>query len=221
MASYPTSIPALPVFTSTNSLQPSDMNAAYREIESLCAAVGINPTAIDDTVTPGAAPSDIAAYLDMVANVLKTQAGVSHWYDAAVPLRNALFFHGGGNTPPAGASGWIGNGQVVAIASLNQVQAIIPFSGQIRFKRLHVQTLSACPSGADQVVGFYIYVDGTSDGMFLQPSTPAGIYHFIVPKNILTLAVGAADYIGVECFVQGGATGPQIGGVCLEYEQVG
>lgn len=220
MASFPASIPVLSTFSSTSSLQPTDMNEAYRELEAICATLGVNPRTVDDTVAPGASPATVGTYLDMAANIAKSIAGVGAWYQAAVPLRSALLFNGGGSTIPATSIYWIGFGTVVAAASSGLVQLVAPVGCKIRWKTVRVQTLSASPS--DDVIGFAIAVNGSLyETLYLKVGSPAGIYTFIAPKDYVDLTISGGDRIGVYCINNSASASAQIGSVSVEYEQNG
>jgi len=58
----------------------ADKHDAIEKIET---ELGVNPKTIDDTISPGATPTSVANYLDMVANILKSIKGVANWYTAA------------------------------------------------------------------------------------------------------------------------------------------
>ena len=60
--------------------QATHINSLQNEIVQLESALGINPTTIDQTVSPSASPASVAAYLDMVAYLLKAIRGNTNWY---------------------------------------------------------------------------------------------------------------------------------------------
>jgi len=68
---------------------PANILKQYvREIIGIETELGVNPKSIDDTVVPGASPSSVANYLDMLANILKTFRGAANWYSSNVSLFN-------------------------------------------------------------------------------------------------------------------------------------
>lgn len=87
MADYPLSIYSPSTLVDGSDYpQAAHVNLPNAEIVALETALGVSPTSIDDTVSPGASPASVAVYLDMVANILKTMSGQSNWYDADVQL---------------------------------------------------------------------------------------------------------------------------------------
>jgi hypothetical protein len=59
-------------------------NQLKKAIVATQTELGAAPKTIDDTVSPGASPSSVANYIDMVANILKTITGAANWYSSAV-----------------------------------------------------------------------------------------------------------------------------------------
>lgn len=60
------------------------INTPAAEVVAIETELGINPRSIDDTVTATSSPASVAAYLDMIAYLLKTLTLASNWYSATV-----------------------------------------------------------------------------------------------------------------------------------------
>lgn len=85
MATFPTGLYThTALVDGSNYPKAADINNPAAEVVAIEAALGINPNTIDDTVAPGATPASVAVYLDMLANIVKTQSNAANWYSAAV-----------------------------------------------------------------------------------------------------------------------------------------
>ena len=84
-ASYPSSIKTFTTkVDSVDYPQAEHVNSLQDEVNAIETELGTNPRSIDDTVAPGATPTSVAAYLDMIANQLKAITGKANWYTAPV-----------------------------------------------------------------------------------------------------------------------------------------
>src|SRR5574341_2094103 len=179
MTSYPNSIPALGTLTGADYPQAAHTNDPNREVEAICAELGINPRAIDDTVAPGATPASVAVYHNMVANIIKNMTGVN-WYKGAVPAREILAGKALGATVPAVSIQYMGHGMNNLNSALANVAMPLTFSGKLLFHTLRVEILSAQPSDGRLV--FSVMVDSLQiDVIEILPSEPAGIYFSTYP----------------------------------------
>jgi hypothetical protein len=83
MATYPNAVPALTrVVDGVDDIIAAHQNLKADEIEAIATELGVNPRSIDDTIAAGASPASVAAFLDMVATLLKSITSAAHWYDA-------------------------------------------------------------------------------------------------------------------------------------------
>src|SRR5574341_1489350 len=154
-------------------------NDPNREVEAICAELGINPRAIDDTVAPGATPASVAVYHNMVANIIKNMTGVN-CYKGAVPAREILAVKALGATVPAVSIQYMGHGINNLNSSLANVAMPLTFSGKLLFHTLRMEILSAQPSDGRLV--FSVMVDSLQiDVIEILPSEPAGIYFSTYP----------------------------------------
>lgn len=120
MATYPSGIYSPTTLTDgVDDVLASHQNTPNAEIVAIETAIGINPTTIDDTVGSTASPASVAAYLDMVANIVKTISGSTTWVNAAAAAvmksigtaKGDLISFTGSATPARHAVG--SNGQII------------------------------------------------------------------------------------------------------------
>jgi hypothetical protein len=186
MPDYPISLPTLPTLTAADYPRAQDINIPNREIESICAELGVNPRVITDDVTmfapsspaPAVSPVSVAAYLDMLANIVKSLSGADYWYNAAVPSRCAVSGHGNEETIPAGATRylyWFGRGLSTA-AGITRLY--VPWNANLQ--RIGCQILTAQPATGN--LAFVVY-SGTTD---------TGIA-FNIAADDPAMTVGSAD----------------------------
>jgi hypothetical protein len=229
MPTYPGGIPALGTLTGADTVDASDINNPNREIEAICTELGVLPKSIDDTVAPGATPASVAAYLDMMGNIVKTLAGVDASYKAAVPPRNLICGHGAGGIIPDVTGGsrypYLGGG-----AGLSATEAdafyVITFNGQLVLKRLFVELLTAQPDNDLYVIvkknGSFIGTASNYPRLAIPASSPAGIYHMLADSGLGPVAFSVNDTLSLDIWNKHPTLpGPQIGAIGVEFEQVG
>lgn len=126
MADYPASLYSHTTLVDGSDYpQAADVNAPANEVVAIETELGTNPKSIDDTVSPGATPASVAAYLDMLANIVKTITGAANWYSAAVSVLTGTMTLTNKRitprvvavTPAAEPAINIGNGDVFTITS--------------------------------------------------------------------------------------------------------
>jgi hypothetical protein len=83
--SYPSSLDNFSTkVDSVDDVLAAHMNAVQTAIVAIETELGTVPKSILDTVTPASSPTDVAAYLDMLANIVKVMTNAANWYSAAV-----------------------------------------------------------------------------------------------------------------------------------------
>lgn len=225
MASYPASIPSLGTVTSADYLDVAQFNTPNDEIEAICAELGINPSHIDDTVAPGSTPASVAAYLDMVANILKGIAGVDSWDKAGVPAMTAIHGHGNAGTVAAGVTSYLNlmSGALTATASASWF--IVPYAFDIVLERLYIDFLTAMPGGDLNDNSMAVYIKNLTSGstqLFAVPSTtPAGRWQKPFQYIEVACAGGAILEVSFEMPSTATAASGQIGSVCITARQGG
>ena len=91
MADYPNSLHTHTTLVDGSDYpKAADINLPAAEIIAIETELGTNPKSIDDTVSPGATPASVAAYLDMLANIVKIITGAANWYSAAVAIASTV-----------------------------------------------------------------------------------------------------------------------------------
>lgn len=149
MADYPSTIPLLPIlFDRIDPVMGWQFNMPYREIEAICTEIGINPSTIDDTVSPSASPASIAVLLDMYANIVKTQSGSTIWTGAAVPNRRMLAGCGNGGTLASSSTGWLYPGGI----SISTAEYFTPLLWDGNTSKLYVATQTNQPASGSLVI---------------------------------------------------------------------
>lgn len=155
MATFPTGLPVFPVHSAKNEYpKVGDRNNPNREIEAICSDLGVNPRSISDSVAPGASPSTVAAYLDMIANILKTFHGGSTWYGGPNVIKRIIGGNGVGNTVGISSTSYLrvmrGNLDTTDAAA----RAFVGYDAELL--ALKVNILSAQPAGGNLVFTFMV-----------------------------------------------------------------
>jgi hypothetical protein len=229
MASFPVSLPSLGSVASGGTVNVADFNARNDEIEAIAAELGTNPKTINDATTVDSSNTDVADYLDKLATIAKAIAGVSHWYEAAVPSRNVIAFHGGGNATAGTGSNarWVGWGSLVTNANRAQAQIVVPFTGKVRVRGCFVETLN---THGDGLIQFVLSINGgPADGgnnlilCLIPPEAPAGKYYYVSggANDYEAMDFSAGGYVGLWFSDSSSVPATQIGSVTVEFDQVG
>lgn len=216
MADFPSNYPALPVLTAKQEHPRSaDWNALYREIEAMCTEMGTNPRTITDSTAPAATPASVAAYLDMLATIVKAWVSGSAWTGANVAIRR-IFGGGGGNgTVAASTTSYLGVfGHVLNTTEAN-VRILMAYDGV--FKNLYVVTNAAQPASGSMT--FKIRISGTTSSSIIvtvAASAAAGTYN---ATGTVTFKRG--DTMVIEVVNNATGVSAQIGCWGAEVNQVG
>lgn len=222
MATYPAALPTLATVTSNTVPSAADVNVPNAEIAAAATEFGVNPQIIDDTVSPGASPASVAAVLDMFANIVKTNGGVSGWQKSAVPAKQVIYGHGTGSTVPSGAIYFLNTFGYGLNATESFARGIMTYPGSFRIQDFWIQFLTSQP--ADWGAQIQLYKNGTynTDFMFMPVSYPAGVYHFPVAFDVTALSYALNDTFSIAIYNQiSAAASAQIGAWSLTMTQIG
>lgn len=196
MADYPNHVPIFPVYGRNLYPKSADRNTANREIEAICTELGIDPKSIDDTVAPVLVPSSVAAYLDMLANILKVYsgAGANEWYSAAYPTRKMIGGNGGGAQVGAGATQYVAFNQALVSSTENLTSCIITYHGLV--KNIVIRLAATANQPATGTLVFTLRVNGVDSALVLSVPANSGSAAYtatgsieVFPGNILTVKV--------------------------------
>ena len=176
MADYPSEIPILPIVGSNNYPRSALLNAAYREIEAICTELGTNPKSISDAVAPGATPASVAAFLDMLANIVKNLSGASNWYDAAVPMRRIMGGNGNGGQVAAATTNYVGVFQWLLSATENLTQTVLPIPVTVVKLNVYIGVTAPQPGTGTLVLTLRRNGADTSLVLTIAAGSPAGMY---------------------------------------------
>lgn len=176
MASYPGSIPALGTVTSADNITTAQFNTPNDEIEAIATELGVNPSLINDTVTPTSSPASVAAYLDMVANIFKTMTGAETWYKSESPARFCVYGHLNNATVAPGATIYPAIFGKSSSATESHTQIDVPFD--VIFDNLWI-FVGTMPSGVNDTLTIAMRQNGV-DKFDLYTGVPpgwSGIFH--------------------------------------------
>ena len=225
MATYPGAIPTLATVTggpSGSVVSAADNNVPNAEIVAAATEFGLNPQSIDDTVTPGASPASVAAALDMFANIVKLNGGVSGWQKSVVPAKMIFFGNGAGATVPLSTTYYANQfGRGLNTIEVN-ARMIMTYPAKFMVQSFWIETLTAQP--ATGWLEFSMVKNGSLQlGWFIDigNSAPAGVYHIPVTIDVNpTFAVN--DGFGVALRnLDSAAASCQIGAWSLTMTQIG
>ena len=225
MATYPGAIPTLATVTggpSGSVVSAADNNVPNAEIVAAATEFGLNPQSIDDTVTPGASPASVANVLDMFANIVKVNGGVSGWQKSAVPAKMIFFGNGAGATVPLSTTYYANQFGRGLNATEAYARMIMTYPGTFAVQSFWVETLTAQPATGSLL--FALFKNGTyAYGWETQigNSAAAGVYH--IPIAILSIPTFAAND-GVSLILQNAdsaSASAHIGAWSLVFTQVG
>lgn len=201
-ASYPNSVKG---FTSLvdgvdKATASTQINPIYDEVTAIETELGTSPKSIDESTTPGASPTSVANFLDMVATAIKELKGsAAHWYTAlsGVPSTNT-FLRGDGTWGTVSPSGF----DFYARLSLN-FSTVIPTTIDENGK-----TPSSTDTGSETVT--FASTHGWTTGQALQVATTAngltaGTVYYANAPTATTLTF----YDTYAHAISGGATGLQ------------
>lgn len=216
MADYPNTLPTFPVHgAKTEYPKSADRNVPNREIEAICAELGVNPKTITDATTPASTPASVAAYLDMLATIFKTMTGATNWYGSAVPIRRMLGGGGNGSTVAASTTSFIGPFLNAPSTTENLTCAVMPYDGTIT--RLYVVTLTAQPASGSLVFSFRVnQVDSGSITLTVAASEAAG-----TKTATGSVAFKKGTRLGLKVVNNATGVSAQIGFWSAEINQVG
>lgn len=212
MATFPNGLPVFPVHAKKLEYPKSaDRNDPNREIEAICTELGVNPKTIS-AVAPGASPTSVAQYLDMIASAIQTMTGVSNWYNGDVPMRKTLGWNGLGNTVAASATRFVGFGSIESAAS--RALVIIPF--KCNAVSLYVRTTSTQPFDGSLTFTLRIFTTLSSLVVSVPPNGVNNVY-----SATDTIAINAGDRLVIEAKNLSASASAGVGGVSLQINQTG
>lgn len=224
MATYPGGIPALGTVSGADHLTVAQFNTPNDEIEAIATELGVNPTSIDDTVALVNSPASVAAYLDGVANALKTMVGVDEWHKAALPARFGLYGNLQGTTLAPGATIYpyvFGVGSNAAVAN---TEYILPFAVNIDYTWIDIT--SAMPSGANDILFVTLQKNGaflTGGTTYVPPGWLGSFHKQMYSFSPLNVSFAAGDRFSIYVNWNGTASGTSggLGSWGVEGRQIG
>lgn len=234
MADYPRTLPLLPIlFDRIDPVMGYHFNVPYREIEAICTEIGINPSTIDDTVTPTATPASVAVLFDMYANIIKSMCGSTIWTAAAVPNKRMIAGCGNGGTLAAGSTGFMYGGLV----SISTAEYFQPLLWDGNASKLYVATQTTQPASGSLVITVrkqHNFDSGNDTNTIL--TIPAGSTASVFSSsnsvaftsdisrrpgsNYPGWTQEGIDGISIKAVNNGSTTSAAIAGWSLEYDQV-
>lgn len=97
MTNYPNSLPTLSNPTESTEMDVLNHDELHtdenNEITAIATELGTNPKTITDATAPGASPTSVAQFLDMVATHLKAIVGGANWYTGVTKSLADLVTH--------------------------------------------------------------------------------------------------------------------------------
>lgn len=97
MTNYPSSLPTLSNPTESTEMDVLNHDELHtdenNEITAIATELGTNPKTITDATAPGASPTSVAQFLDMVATHLKAIVGGANWYTGVTKSLADLVTH--------------------------------------------------------------------------------------------------------------------------------
>lgn len=216
MADYPSNIPILPIVGSNNYPRSGMLNARNREIEAACTEVGVNPTAIDDTIVPTSSPASFTAFEGMLANILKTIAGTTTWVAAAVPMRRIIGMHGNSGQVGAGSTVFAGTGWYGLTTPETKAEGLIPYHLNLTHLYVYCGAVAAQPVTGSLVLTLRKNEADTSMVITIAAGSTNNVFS----------STGAVEYypgdsIALKAVNNAGTNSMDIQGVTMEVDQKG
>lgn len=219
MPEYPSAVPTM--FTvSSGSTDPvvahphaRHINKIYREIEGITGILGVSPKTITDTGVPSPEPATVAEFFDMLAYVWKTNAGVSNWYNAAVPMRQLTGGHGTGTTVAAGSTSFL----VPCARGINgtEAQTSLPVPYAATVYNLRLIPLTAQPGTGALTVTLRKNGSNTSLTFTIAAGSSS------IGGSTGSISYSAGDLLTISLVNAAATASCQIGGWSMEMDQAG